>query len=67
MRQGERVRRKMISNNCYDMCLCEMGRGSKGRMPGTPCDTAKPLKRLKTAMGSYSFGATSACVWRHIR
>jgi hypothetical protein len=28
---------------------------------------AKALKRLKTAMGSYSFGATSASVWRHIR
>jgi hypothetical protein len=34
---------------------------------------AKPLKRLKTAMGSYwknlawiGFGATSAWVWRHV-
>jgi hypothetical protein len=33
----------------------------------TVVTAAKPLKRLKTAMGSYSFGATSAYVWRHIR
>jgi hypothetical protein len=56
---GERV--KGEEKNAY----FERAGADKERVP--LASAAKPLKRLKMAMGSYSFGAISACVWRHIR
>ena len=51
----------------YVSVFYQKGRGGKGDNARPLARAAKPLKRLKTAMGSYSFGATSACVWRHVR
>jgi hypothetical protein len=43
-------------NNVHDMHFMQFGRVNAGR----PLRAAKPLKKLKMAMGSYWFGAISA-------
>jgi hypothetical protein len=43
----------------------ETGRGRQGRMP--LAGPAKPLKRLKTAMGGYWKKLAWIWVWRHVR
>ena len=44
--------------------LLEMGKGRQGRM--SLAGAAKPLKRLKTAMGSYWKKLAWIWVWRHV-
>ncbi len=78
-REGRRAwrqgRRKLVLNKTAFVCvLCEMERARQGGERRMPLATAaKPLKRLKRALGSYwkswhgfAFGATSAWGWRHV-